>query len=180
VCGHWASNTLYGTLGVNQDTWNIGSGGGACGPQPSINLHSKLERLVSTNWSFDLLYRQRLVAAFSSPSATVSRLRPLIQAQARYRTLTPSPPESFFELALMDPSGIIPMSVDISSTYGALVLGNMLAIGFWFLQCFQTYVDYAFGIIHSFTKHCTQGLLFSPVCTRDQSICHKLNGPSDP
>jgi hypothetical protein len=61
---------------VNQDTGNIGSRGGACGPQPSITLHSKLERLVSTKWSFDLLYRQRLVAAFSSPSTTVPRLDP--------------------------------------------------------------------------------------------------------
>jgi hypothetical protein len=61
----------------------------------------------------------------------------------------------------MDPPAI-PMSVDLSTTYGALLLGNILAIGFWFLQIFQTYVellDFMWSSRALLTRYHTQGLL---------------------
>jgi hypothetical protein len=40
----------------------------------------------------------------------------------------------------MDPAAALP-SVDLTTTYGCVLVGNVLAIGFWFLQIFQTYVN---------------------------------------
>jgi hypothetical protein len=38
------------------------------------------------------------------------------------------------------PPAMLPISIDLTTTYGGLLGGNVLAIGFWFLQIFQTYV----------------------------------------
>jgi hypothetical protein len=71
----------------------------------------------------------------------------------------------------MDPSSTVPVSVDLTTTYGGLFLGNVLAIGFWFLQCFQTYVDALDIMQYSrslLMTHHAQRLLSFEVRTFDQ------------